>query len=96
MLRAVKAYVRNDHLPEAALGRARRRDTDDRLPAIVAAIKGADQLGCKCSMTSRFAPQPENVRSPDPIMRCVSTSFDRTLIFGWKTPGRLQTTGEIS
>lgn len=42
LLRAVKAYVRDGFLPESILGRAGRRDTDDRLPAIVAAIKGAD------------------------------------------------------
>ena len=42
LLRAVNAYVRNRFLPETVLGRASRRDTDDRLPAIVAAIKGAD------------------------------------------------------
>jgi len=42
LLRAVKAYVRDRFLPETVLDRAARRDTDDRLPAIVAAIKGAD------------------------------------------------------
>jgi len=42
LLRAVNAYVRDGFLPETALGRAGRRDSDDRLPAIVAAIKGAD------------------------------------------------------
>jgi hypothetical protein len=42
LLRAVKAYVRDGFLPDEVLGRARRRETDDRLPAIVAAIKGAD------------------------------------------------------
>jgi len=42
LLRAVTAYVRDGFLPENVLDRARRRDTDDRLPAIVAAIKGAD------------------------------------------------------
>ena len=42
LLRAVKAYVRDGFLPEAVLGRAGRRDTDDRVPAIIAAIKGAD------------------------------------------------------
>ena len=42
LLRAVKAYVRDGFLPAEVLGRARRRETDDRLPAIVAAIKGAD------------------------------------------------------
>lgn len=42
MLRAVNAYVRDGLLPETVLGRAGRRESDDRLPAIVAAIKGAD------------------------------------------------------
>lgn len=42
LLRAVQAYVRDGFLPAEVLGRARRRETDDRLPAIVAAIKGAD------------------------------------------------------
>jgi hypothetical protein len=38
----VNAYVRDGFLSETVLARAGRRDTDDRLPAIVAAIKGAD------------------------------------------------------
>ena len=42
LLRAVKAYVRDGFLPKTILGRASLRDVDDRLPAIVAAIKGAD------------------------------------------------------
>ena len=42
LLRAVNAYVRDGFLPKTVLGRASRRGTDDRLPAIVAAIKGAD------------------------------------------------------
>jgi hypothetical protein len=42
LLRAVNAYVRDGLLPESVLARAGRRETDDRLPAIVAAIKGAD------------------------------------------------------
>lgn len=42
LLRAVKAYVRDGFLPTEVLARARRRETDDRLPAIVTAIKGAD------------------------------------------------------
>jgi DNA invertase Pin-like site-specific DNA recombinase len=42
LLRAVKAYVRDGFLPDEVLGRAGRRETDDRLPAIVAAIKGSD------------------------------------------------------
>ncbi|RKF12355.1 recombinase family protein [Roseovarius spongiae] len=39
--RAVKAYVRDGFLPVEVLARAGRRETDDRLPAIVAGIKGA-------------------------------------------------------
>jgi len=42
LLRAVKAYVANGFLPPTVLGRAPRSDTDDRLPALVAAIRGAD------------------------------------------------------
>ena len=42
LLRATRAYVRDGFLPETVLGRAGRRETDDRLPAIVAAIKGAN------------------------------------------------------
>lgn len=44
LLRAVKAYVRDGFLDQAVLGRAGRRETDDRLPAIVAAIRGADPV----------------------------------------------------
>jgi DNA invertase Pin-like site-specific DNA recombinase len=42
LLRAVKRYVTEGFLPATVLGRARRADPDDRLPALVAAIKGAD------------------------------------------------------
>ncbi len=42
LLRAVGAYVRDGFLPATVLNRAPRREKDDRLPAIVAAIKGAD------------------------------------------------------
>lgn len=42
LLRAVNAYVRDGFLPPAVLGRAQRSDANDRLPVIVAAIKGAD------------------------------------------------------
>ncbi len=42
LLRAVNAYVGDGFLPDAVLGRAERRASDDRLPAIVAGIKGAD------------------------------------------------------
>jgi len=42
LLRAVQAYVRDGLLPESVLGRATRRMTSDRLPALVAAIRGAD------------------------------------------------------
>ncbi len=41
LLRAVNAYVHDGLLPAAVLARADRRETDDRLPAIVAEIKGA-------------------------------------------------------
>ncbi|MCV2890871.1 recombinase family protein [Ruegeria aquimaris] len=42
LLRAVKAYVRDGFLPDTVLGRARRIEAEDRLPAIIAAMKGAD------------------------------------------------------
>jgi DNA invertase Pin-like site-specific DNA recombinase len=42
LLRAVSAYVRDGFLPATVLERARRREKDDRLPAIIAGIKGAD------------------------------------------------------
>jgi hypothetical protein len=42
LLRAARAYVRDGFLPATVLERAGRRETDDRLPAIVAALKGAD------------------------------------------------------
>jgi hypothetical protein len=42
LMRAVHAYIRDGFLPKEVLGRAERRNTDDRLPAIIAAIKGAD------------------------------------------------------
>jgi DNA invertase Pin-like site-specific DNA recombinase len=42
LIRAVRAYVREGFLPKTVLERASRRDTDDRLPVIVAAIKVAD------------------------------------------------------
>ena len=42
LMRAVKAYVTNGFLPKTVLERAKRSEVDDRLPAIVAAIRGAD------------------------------------------------------
>ncbi|MDM7457787.1 MAG: recombinase family protein, partial [Paracoccus sp. (in: a-proteobacteria)] len=42
LIRAVNAYIRDGLLPETVLARAERRRADDRLPAIIAAIKGAD------------------------------------------------------
>jgi hypothetical protein len=42
LLHAVQAYVRDGFLPAEVPARAKRRDTEDRLPAIIAAIKGAD------------------------------------------------------
>ena len=42
LIRAAKTFVREGLLPETILGRATASDKDDRLPAIVAGIKGAD------------------------------------------------------
>jgi DNA invertase Pin-like site-specific DNA recombinase len=42
LLRAVRAYVADGFLSADVLGRARRAEADDRLPAIIAGIKGAD------------------------------------------------------
>jgi DNA invertase Pin-like site-specific DNA recombinase len=42
LLRAVNAYVRDGFLPASVLGRSEPRLKDDRLPAIVAAIKGSN------------------------------------------------------
>ena len=38
----MNVYVRDGFLPETVLARAGHRETDDRLPAIVTAIKCAD------------------------------------------------------
>ena len=42
MIEKAQAYVRDGFLPTEVLARAGRRETDDRLPAIIAGIKGAD------------------------------------------------------
>lgn len=42
LVRAVRAYVANGFLPASVLDRAPRAQSDDRLPALVAAIRGAD------------------------------------------------------
>lgn len=42
LVRAVKTYVENGFLPDTILERSQRAPQDDRLPAIVAALKGAD------------------------------------------------------
>lgn len=42
LLRVVNAYVGDGFLPETMLARTGQREMDDRLPAIVAAIKRAD------------------------------------------------------
>ena len=42
LIRAAKTFVREGLLPETILSRATASDKDDRLPAIVAGIKGAD------------------------------------------------------
>jgi DNA invertase Pin-like site-specific DNA recombinase len=74
LLRAGKAYVRDGLLHETVLGRAGRREADDRLPAIVAAIKGADpeitlQAICsrleamhECKPRGRTSWQPSSVK----------------------------------
>jgi DNA invertase Pin-like site-specific DNA recombinase len=42
LIRAAKSFVREGLLPDTILSRATASDKDDRLPAIVAGIKGAD------------------------------------------------------
>jgi hypothetical protein len=42
LIRAAKTFVREGLLPDTILSRASASDKDDRLPAIVAGIKGAD------------------------------------------------------
>ncbi len=42
LIRAANTFVREGLLPATILGRALRAEKDDRLPAIVAAIKGAN------------------------------------------------------
>ena len=41
LIRATRTFVKEGLLPEANLGRAVRASRDDRLPAIIAALKGA-------------------------------------------------------
>jgi len=42
LVRATRAYIRDGFLPSTVLERVTRQPADDRLPVIVAAIKGAD------------------------------------------------------
>ncbi|TJZ89622.1 recombinase family protein [Paracoccus gahaiensis] len=42
LIRATRAYIRDGFLPQTVLGRAKRQVGNDRLPVIVAAIRGAD------------------------------------------------------
>ena len=42
LIRATKTFVKEGLLPDSILGRSLRASKDDRLPAIIAAIKGAD------------------------------------------------------
>jgi hypothetical protein len=42
LIRATKNFVQEGLLPKTILGRAQCTSKDDRLPAIIAAIKGAD------------------------------------------------------
>ena len=62
LLRAVNAYVRDGFLPASVLGRAARREVDDRLPALVAAIKGADPSITLQAICARL----EAMREPTP------------------------------
>ena len=62
LLRAVKAYVRDGFLPTEVLARAGRRETDDRLPAIIAGIKGADPDITLQAICERL----ESMREPTP------------------------------
>ena len=62
LLRAVNAYVRDGFLPASVLGRAARREGDDRLPALVAAIKGADPSITLQAICARL----EAMREPTP------------------------------
>lgn len=66
LLRAVNAYVRDGFLPETVLGRASRRQSDDRLPAIVAALKSADPEITLQAICTRL----EAMREPTPRGRC--------------------------
>ena len=59
LMRAVKAYVRDDFLSEAVLGAAGRSETSDRLAAIVAAIKGADPDVTLHAICARLKPMRE-------------------------------------
>lgn len=60
LVRAVRAYVRNGFLEETILGRAERIDTDDRLVAIVAAIKGADPSATLQAICNRLEAMRES------------------------------------
>ncbi|AUM75839.1 recombinase family protein [Paracoccus jeotgali] len=62
LLRAVNAYVRDGMLPESVLGRATRKMTSDRLPALVAAIRGADPQITLQAICDRL----EAMREPTP------------------------------
>lgn len=62
LLRAVKAYVRDGMLPESVLGRATRKMTSDRLPVLVAAIRGADPQITLQAICDRL----EAMREPTP------------------------------
>ncbi|TVS02601.1 MAG: recombinase family protein [Rhodobacteraceae bacterium] len=62
LLRAVRAYVRDGFLPETVLDRAGMRTRDDRLPALVAAIRGADPSITLQAICARL----EAMREPTP------------------------------
>jgi len=62
LIRATNTFVKEGLLPDAILGRAVRASKDDRLPAIIAAIKGADPETTLQAICDRL----ENMRERTP------------------------------
>lgn len=90
-MRAVKAYARDGCLPLTVLDRADRRETDDRLPAIAAAIKGADpDLTLQAISTRLKAMRERTPRGRRSWGYCVGDSKVRSSLEG--STGRSTTT----
>ena len=79
LLRAVKTYVRDGFLPESVLARAGRRETDDRLPAIIAGIKGADPNMTLQAISDRLETMRE--RTPRGRSKWQPSSVKMLLVF---------------